>query len=1699
MMKHHNTDVNNNNNNNTSIPSSSFIPRNKQRRSYGIRNKEKTDQLPPPPSIETNDHRIHRTIAAAVTSTSTSSSTNTNDKVDDNDNKRKDSLDSKISQQSQFYSDPGVSSRPPGEDVTLRIGNNHDSYISTQSLATCTTDSSFPYASSLPDNSPCISSMEQHDAVAGGTTTGPIRRMSTTGSVPDLHHQSQLHRQLSHRPHRWRRVKDWILMPASHNRRVRKNKEAMEAEHAAFDPQLFFRQLEWNVLSPLLLSCAFQYDENGHRMIPVLISQLRISVTRPNNSNLGHAERKRNLFKRTRNRLYLSRRCRSTKLCNNNIDGTKEEEEEKQHRHHHHYSNNTTDMFKIVVEYGNNNGDRYQGVGNRHYIQWVVYRRYWDFVRLHYHFLSHDILKKRNISIPSLPRLHQIRRSGYINKTWQRSTKIERHLVANELRHEASNLERQQQRKHHRHHLHRHPSSSQQQIKRVSTCGQQEQQQNDEEKEEGGGREREPDKRWNSLDLSFNLGLESETDPNCIPNMIEDSCMFKYRALERYLYALARTLWISPQINRFCKFLEISKLGLSLCISDPEGYHGKEGYLTIVDRTDRQIVKNIRDGLFCGMIARQESKRIPRWFIVRESYLIVCAGGPDTMAIEDVFLIDNAFRMERLSDEKQSKCATIPLFSRANKWNRANHTFCVSNYNTTWHLKAKNSQQARQFFESIQHMAKQSVWSRSHPFESYAPIRHHTSASWFIDGRDYFWEVSIALENAKETIYIHDWWLYLRRPPCENEDWRLDRILKRKAQQGIKIYIIIYKEVAVALPLYSHYSKKRLLSLSPDNIYVQRHPSRATDIFNKNNSLFYAHHEKICVVDNFVAFIGGIDLCFGRWDNEQHVVVDNGPLNNKYKDATMNPGRQQKQPQIWPGKDYSNPRILDFHTLDKPFEDNMDRKKLPRMPWHDVSVRMTGQPARDIARHFVQRWNFLRRSKPRPPKRPTPLLLVKPDIFPSLPITPLVGSGPHSQQKQYIDPRIGELPISHVCCIQLLRSVSQWSLGTQDHVEASIQNAYVEVIRHSEHFVYIENQFFITATQCGSTKINNRVGDALVNRIIQAKKTGTRWRAIIVLPLVPGFQSEINDAEASTIRLIMYCQYKSINRGPHSIFGRLRSAGVTNPEEYITFYGLRNWGELDNGHLVTEQVYVHAKVLIADDRTIIIGSANINERSLLGNRDSEIAACIHDNEIIASTLHGRPAKVGAFAQSLRLRLMSEHLGIGLECDQTKKEGKKQQRQQQQLEERKGKERSSTTTKIDTISSDNNDNKKSKQQIKERSSSISNCDSMQAMTSLFTHQQFEKSPNQNLLNNLTPTAPSKTVRTRPSWVSDDCKLTITVSSPTTKTPFCTIGNNNSSNTNHDDIPVAENSNPTTATINRTVSMGSDEQQKSKLWKRRNSRSSEKAEAQKSTLTAGTSSNISCSQKHDEQHVQFWEKLCCDPHIDGSGTDQGDQLLSDAAIAATAAAYNKDNEQGNNPNSYFQHVQDILRDPLSPEFMDFWHTTARRNSHLFRCAFLVMPDNNVQTWDEFNEFQRIAKTCLGRKDPATSGTHKEMMLSGARRRGDSSTSHNSHPAQNDNINSFGKCLNNSYTTRRRHSSSGIRTSAASATNTGIISPPSLAPLPAAADTGSIPERAHDYLCRVQGQLVIWPIHFLEKEDDKNEFLYSMDRIAPLEIFD
>ena len=49
---------------------------------------------------------------------------------------------------------------------------------------------------------------------------------------------------------------------------------------------------------------------------------------------------------------------------------------------------------------------------------------------------------------------------------------------------------------------------------------------------------------------------------------------------------------------------------------------------------------------------------------------------------------------------------------------------------------------------------------------------------------------------------------------------------------------------------------------------------------------------------------------------------------------------------------------------------------------------------------------------------------------------------------------------------------------------------------------------------------------------------------------------------------------------------------------------------------VTEIIYIHSKIMIIDDQIALIGSANINDRSLKGSRDSELAVVIEDEKAV---------------------------------------------------------------------------------------------------------------------------------------------------------------------------------------------------------------------------------------------------------------------------------------------------------------------------------------------------------------------------------------------------------------------------------------------------------------------------------------------------
>ena len=76
-------------------------------------------------------------------------------------------------------------------------------------------------------------------------------------------------------------------------------------------------------------------------------------------------------------------------------------------------------------------------------------------------------------------------------------------------------------------------------------------------------------------------------------------------------------------------------------------------------------------------------------------------------------------------------------------------------------------------------------------------------------------------------------------------------------------------------------------------------------------------------------------------------------------------------------------------------------------------------------------------------------------------------------------------------------------------------------------------------------------------------------------------------------------------------------------------------------------VYVHSKLIIVDDNRTIIGSANINDRSMLGERDAEIAFLVEDQEFEESKMNGQPYACGKFSGRTRKRLMKYRLVLYL--------------------------------------------------------------------------------------------------------------------------------------------------------------------------------------------------------------------------------------------------------------------------------------------------------------------------------------------------------------------------------------------------------------------------------------------------------------------
>ncbi|KKK19255.1 hypothetical protein AOCH_005708 [Aspergillus ochraceoroseus] len=1175
------------------------------------------------------------------------------------------------------------------------------------------------------------------------------------------------------------------------------------------------------------------------------------------------------------------------------------------------------------------------------------------------------------------------------------------------------------------------------------------------------------------------------------------------RKLESYLQKLIRFLIFKPDSNRLCKFLELSALGVRLAAEG--SYHGKEGYLMI--QSSKGL--DFRRALTPGMVKKRHS---PKWFLVRHSY-VVCVDSPEEMNIYDVFLVDAFFKLQTQKISlRHQKAKEFAKSATESARHPQHHTLRLENSERKLRLLARNERQLHQFEDSIHFMVSNTPWAKPNRFDSFAPVRHNCFAQWLVDARDHMWVVSRAINQAKDVIYIHDWWLspelYMRRPAAISQKWRLDRLLQRKAREGVKIFVIMYRNINSAIPIDSEYSKFSLLDLHP-NVFVQRSPNQF-----RQNTFFWAHHEKLCIIDHTLAFVGGIDLCFGRWDTPQHLLTDDKPTGFE----TPGGPKDADHCQLWPGKDYSNPRIQDFYDLDKPYEEMYDRNVVPRMPWHDISMHVVGQPARDLTRHFVQRWNYILRQ--RKPTRPTPFLLPPPDF-------------------EAAD--LEALGLDGTCEVQILRSSSMWSTGTPDITEHSIMNAYVKLIEESEHFVYIENQFFISTCEIDGRKIENLIGDALVERITRAAKNKEAWRAVIVIPLIPGFQNTVDSEGGTSVRLIMMCQYRSICRGETSIFGRLRALGI-EPEDYIQFFSLRSWGKIGpQKQLVTEQLYIHAKCMVVDDRAAIIGSANINERSMLGSRDSEVAAVVRDTDMIWSTMNGRPYLVGRFPHTLRMRLMREHLGIDVDELMEHSLATEEELRKIQIEEEEPKP-SGSQNKQDSESlmlekQDERDMIERRHRIQDEF--LSRSEEMHS----FNHDvDWEQGNNPNLKSNRKLTA--------------DARVT--------------------SNQEHRNDVDGLGSDNLHCALQAGLGDGRDSQV---LDSKKEVLVSSLASEGKGTIQQPKTSPTKTSPRSTPNGRDLKEAPPAIAHHDGESPLVVEGLLT-ARNPSLPLNDNEINGKGTpvTPKEKFDtlkhshplgsdipHIfidKDCMRDPVLDLFyLDTWLAVADKNTKIFRSVFRCMPDSEVKSWKEYKEYaaygdkfaemqsQHSAKAFKPPHQRQTgppgtgaswaTGLKHNVSVSQAAGAGasgiepkDRPTGEKSDPLSNSNDRPVSAGLNpettppvdeksalksaNTGTGRHeRHDegcSSGddqekpqVNYSEAlnrNATTRSRRRRRRATTLGSKRDFHSSDEimdkqHAEDLLNQVQGHLILWPYDWLEKEEQGGNWLYTLDQISPLEI--
>ncbi|XP_043716589.1 phospholipase D beta 1-like [Telopea speciosissima] len=522
-----------------------------------------------------------------------------------------------------------------------------------------------------------------------------------------------------------------------------------------------------------------------------------------------------------------------------------------------------------------------------------------------------------------------------------------------------------------------------------------------------------------------------------------------------------------------------------------------------------------------------------------------------------------------------------------------------------------------------------------------------------------------AISQARHLIYITGWSVFhevrLVRDVAyasARSNCTLGDLLKSKSEEGVRVLLLVWDDP----------SSKNILGYKTDGI-MQTHDEETRRFFKHSSvqvilcprsggkqhswikqqevGVIYTHHQKTVIVDadagynkrKIIAFVGGLDLCGGRYDTPSHSLFRT--LQTVHKD------------------DYHNPNF------------SGPTSGCPREPWHDLHCKIDGPAAYDVLTNFEERWH--KASKPHGIKKlkksnEDALLRLEsiPDII-GLLDTPYLSKN---------DPETWH--------VQVFRSIDSTSVKgfPKDPKEAtsknlvcdknvvidmSIHTAYVKAIRSAQHFIYIENQYFLGSSynwsQHKDLGANNLIPMEIALKIANKIRANERFAVYIVIPMWP----EGVPTSATTQR-ILYWQNKTMQMMYETIYKALREVELEKtytPEDYLNFFCLGNREALDGNCIPDVQspnaantpqafsqksrrfmIYVHSKGMIVDDEYVILGSANINQRSMEGTRDTEIAMGayqpVHSGGRKGSNPRGQ-------IYGYRMSLWAEHIGAIEEC------------------------------------------------------------------------------------------------------------------------------------------------------------------------------------------------------------------------------------------------------------------------------------------------------------------------------------------------------------------------------------------------------------------------------------------------------------------